>query len=375
MLQVFDILHLDGESKIHETLRTRRWLLQEVIVEMPGHVQVTSLQELDFSEANATEEPLRSLGVAFAKRWEGYVMKPMDAPYFDSSRRESGYRHCYWIKLKKDYIKGLGDVVDMAVLGASYDAEEAARLKAHFNIESVPWTHFYIGSLLGKYDAIDSNAVPELVVVDRLSYGLGGKVFQQLCMLAKACAVPRDSPEIREHIISQTSKVKLPKMTVIFPNPLVLELRGFGFHIPEGSDILAIRFPQALRIRGDISFREVVSFDKLQEQAKQTMEQEGDLIEEVAHWVRKMKRVGQNPPEENNLLDCDYEEYLDELESGLYRNEVLSQAFDNGPLNEITDFFRGAQSQKMQRWSQRFPLALSLRLLLKGSENARHPPC
>ena len=56
-------------------------------------------------------------------------MKAMDEPYVNLSLSGPRYRLCSWIKLKKDYINGLGDLIDMAVLGASYDAEEAARLK------------------------------------------------------------------------------------------------------------------------------------------------------------------------------------------------------------------------------------------------------
>ncbi|KAF2174804.1 hypothetical protein K469DRAFT_685400 [Zopfia rhizophila CBS 207.26] len=57
---------------------------------------------------------IRSLWDAFTRaitqRWEGLVLKERDDPYYSSSKNNG------FIKLKKDYIKGLGDTIDFAIV-------------------------------------------------------------------------------------------------------------------------------------------------------------------------------------------------------------------------------------------------------------------
>lgn len=51
------------------------------------------------------------------------MLKPADSAYNDTT---PGMR---WIKLKKDYIDGLGDSADFVVLGAGYDKERNRELR------------------------------------------------------------------------------------------------------------------------------------------------------------------------------------------------------------------------------------------------------
>jgi DNA ligase-4 len=49
---------------------------------------------------------------------EGLVLKPARATYLQHR----------WQKMKRDYIPGLGDTVDLVLLGASWDAKRAREL-------------------------------------------------------------------------------------------------------------------------------------------------------------------------------------------------------------------------------------------------------
>lgn len=53
-----------------------------------------------------------------AKRFEGYILKPYDAPYIGFGL--TGNPH-HWVKLKKDYIPGLGDTLDACIIGATHE--------------------------------------------------------------------------------------------------------------------------------------------------------------------------------------------------------------------------------------------------------------
>ena len=55
------------------------------------------------------------------KREEGLVLKSAESSYINMSHP--------WVKLKKDYIPGLGDCIDLVVLGAGWDMDRARELR------------------------------------------------------------------------------------------------------------------------------------------------------------------------------------------------------------------------------------------------------
>jgi DNA ligase 4 len=81
---------------------------------------------------------------AVAVRHEGFVLKPAKSPYL-------GYHN--WIKLKKDYIPGLGDLHDFCLVGAGYDP---TRAKSTVRLPSVAkWNVWHVGCLENKDDVTE----------------------------------------------------------------------------------------------------------------------------------------------------------------------------------------------------------------------------
>jgi DNA ligase 4 len=63
------------------------------------------------------------------------VLKGCDDPYFSLNSAKA------FIKLKKDYIAGLGDTADFAIVGGHRDAKDEQELpKSHFVSRVVVWT-------------------------------------------------------------------------------------------------------------------------------------------------------------------------------------------------------------------------------------------
>jgi len=60
---------------------------------------------------------------------EGLIFKAVESEYNDY--------HFPWVKLKRDYIPGLGDCVDVVVIGASWDKDRGRDLRGLFVIHSV----------------------------------------------------------------------------------------------------------------------------------------------------------------------------------------------------------------------------------------------
>lgn len=80
---------------------------------------------------------------AIAHRKEGFIIKPANAPYLD---------HHNWVKLKKDYIPGLGDTLDFCLVAAGFSPERARRAGKSFGTK---WNVWHVGCLENKADVIE----------------------------------------------------------------------------------------------------------------------------------------------------------------------------------------------------------------------------
>ncbi|KAK1751563.1 putative dna ligase [Echria macrotheca] len=106
----FDLLYLNGKAVVEKPLRERRELLHKSFQPVEGEFAfATSMdgQELDEIQSFLDESVKASC--------EGLMVKMLDGT-------ESGYepskRSRNWLKIKKDYLSGIGDSLDLVVVGA-----------------------------------------------------------------------------------------------------------------------------------------------------------------------------------------------------------------------------------------------------------------
>jgi DNA ligase 1 len=112
IVQAFDLMYLNGQSLLHRTLSERRALLHEYFHPVAGKFQFA--QYLDHTENGDTIVLEEFLENAVKAQCEGLMVKTLDInAIYEPSRRSLN-----WLKLKKDYLEGLGDSVDLVPLGA-----------------------------------------------------------------------------------------------------------------------------------------------------------------------------------------------------------------------------------------------------------------
>ncbi|CAG8960035.1 hypothetical protein HYFRA_00013223 [Hymenoscyphus fraxineus] len=108
----FDLLFLNGEAVVEKSLRERRELLHKSFNPVEGEFGfATSMNGREIDEIQ------QFLDDSVKASCEGLMVKMLDGA-------ESGYepskRSRNWLKIKKDYLSGIGDSLDLVVLGAYY---------------------------------------------------------------------------------------------------------------------------------------------------------------------------------------------------------------------------------------------------------------
>lgn len=112
IVQAFDLMYLNGRSLLQKTLAERRELLQNHFQTVKNKFQfATALDHQENGDTTVIEE---FLDLAVKGQCEGLMVKTLDSnAIYEPSRRSLN-----WLKLKKDYLDGLGDSVDLVPLGA-----------------------------------------------------------------------------------------------------------------------------------------------------------------------------------------------------------------------------------------------------------------
>ncbi|CAN1351544.1 DNA ligase 6 [Linum perenne] len=119
-LFVFDIMFANGEQLLKLSLRQRRKYLKDLFSDArPGYFQYAEEMTVEAQDAclsnDSTLERMNSfLEDAWRCSCEGIMVKTLDedAGYCPSKRADS------WLKVKRDYVEGLGDSLDLVPIGA-----------------------------------------------------------------------------------------------------------------------------------------------------------------------------------------------------------------------------------------------------------------
>ena len=285
MIVLFDVLLIDDNICLRKPHRERRLLLKNMIRVIPGRSDIAEQEILDFSRPDSQYKLERSFSKSITERWEGYVLKGCDEPYFPMfSTEETGSPGC-WIKLKKDYIPGLGDTVDLAIIGGRYDARNAAAMN---DIRRLSWTHFMVGCLVNKEAVLQLSAKPIFRIVDMVSrYSMSRQNMQILNQFGEFSAYSRES---NHGFDIEQGQANLPYMGTVFKTPFVVEMMGSGFEKPSGTRHFTLRFPRLLKIHSDRTFEEAASFSELQllADAARSAPTE-DLSQEENRWSKRLR--------------------------------------------------------------------------------------
>ncbi|OZJ05348.1 hypothetical protein BZG36_01579 [Bifiguratus adelaidae] len=106
----FDCLFYDGKPLLKEPFATRRSILHQYFNEVQG--EFSFARNIDTTQIDDIQH---FLDTSIEENCEGLMVKMLDG---EESTYEPSKRSRNWLKVKKDYLTGIGDSLDLVVIGA-----------------------------------------------------------------------------------------------------------------------------------------------------------------------------------------------------------------------------------------------------------------
>ena len=276
MIILFDLLLLDDEDILSRSVEERKARLSSVYKRIHGRAAPAESCVMDFSQVDVERRLMNHFAASIACRHEGLVLKPCGVSYLSHGSIAG-------IKLKKDYITGLGDEADFAVVGASYSAQEAKK-RSELRLK---FTHFHLGCLINKAALHQDGIKPVFKIVATIAYDhcMSTGILERVNIEGSLLAEPYNEQSSPFTIGSDNTS----KMDVCFRDPLVFEVLGSSYSkLPGGYFML--RHPRVRKLHQDRTWKDCITFDQLQSAAAEALDTPQDSeTQENVRWIAKLE--------------------------------------------------------------------------------------
>lgn len=244
-LFVFDMLYYNGESLIRKSLAERRDYMKNHLQTIEGKLAYAT--KMDSSD---TEEITKFLDQSVHDACEGLMIKTLDGKdsWYEPSKRSRN-----WLKLKKDYLEGVGDSLDLVVVGGYIGKGKR--------------TGTYGGFLLAGYN----QDTGEYETVCKIGTGFSEELLKQLFELLKPTEISKPKPT---YVFDRTNSNAVPD--VWFEPQTLFEVKVADLttspvykcgatYFGDGEKGISLRFPRFIQIRTDKGTEDATSSDQIVE--------------------------------------------------------------------------------------------------------------
>ncbi|CAK7894003.1 DNA ligase 1 [[Candida] anglica] len=241
-LFIFDMLYFNNTALISRSLTERRELMMDNLQVIDGKFQFAT-----YKNSTNLDELQLFLDQSVKDSCEGLMVKMLNGKesYYEPSKRSRN-----WLKLKKDYLAGVGDSLDLVVVGAYIGKGKR--------------TGTYGGFLLASYN----QDTGEYETTCKIGTGFSDEMLTTLYNQLKPTEIPRPKAfYVYDSNNSNASPDVWFEPTTIFEvltADLSLSPVYKAAHNEYGKGI-SLRFPRFIRLRDDKSIEDATSSEQISE--------------------------------------------------------------------------------------------------------------
>lgn len=283
MIVYYDVLRVDDDSLLNVRHSARFSRLSQLVQCQTGRAALVKRHIINFSSRVAADDLKEAFASCIVRREEGLVLKP-DEPYFSFGNSKRRYASCC-VKLKRGFIKGMGEIGDLAVVSSRCCPVKAKVLK----MPTVKYTHFYLGCLTNKEAVERWGARPEFRIVNEVE--VNSTMMEHLRRTWITDTVPLG--DYNAPVLDVPPGIAQGgKISTAFTEPAVFEVTCFSFQKAPNTGFWSLRFPYVSKIHSDRTWKDCITFQELQELAEEEVKcPEREDSQELALWIEALEEA------------------------------------------------------------------------------------